>query len=200
MSRYELQPTQTGLQFGGHRTGHGGHVGHADRRRERLRERPQEGERFARVEPGARDVVVALHRLEGDERPRRVALERLPGPWLVLVPRGRRAARAGTSELGQLGTAQVQRRPRRAGGIRGAALRRPLRAGKGSGGEDQQPGQASGERGRRAAGEDGCTDVLAHLSPGCRTAERTIRFGMRVSMRNQPPASGASATPAAIVA
>ncbi len=83
---------QPRVHFRRERHGQPRHVGHADGRRERLRERPQIRERFARVQPRAGDVVVALHRFERAQGARGVAVQhRLPR--LLGLGLGRRAAR-----------------------------------------------------------------------------------------------------------
>ena len=94
-------------------------VGHADGGGERLRERPQEGERFPLVEPGAGDVVGALHRLEGAQGASRVAVEhRLGGLCLCFL--------AAASALREA----CEGRPRCRRRVAGGARRSPLGAGR----------------------------------------------------------------------
>ena len=131
-----------------------GDEGHADGGRERLGERPQVGERFAGVEPRALYVVSLLHRLEADQRPRRVAVEHRLGLLLRRAPghvRPREGAAAGT-QRGPRGPGRIRRgRPR---GVGSAGWRRRTRGRRRGAGQHGQRADQGRQRGgvRRGSG------------------------------------------------
>ena len=211
VSRYEFRPDQPRLQFVRQRHPQVRDERHADRRRERLRERPQIRERFARVQARAADVVVLLHRFECRQRPRRVAGSLAALGFLGDVAAGfvgfavdaatadpRRCARSRTrGRRCALWLSIGRRAPEPAGATRAAwrpRLRRAQRARGASISSEraQAPaGRARSRRGDRVArsSTQATQQARQHVRFGIRSAPRQERSALSAACRSVAPSS-----------
>ena len=171
------QPDQARFQFARERGAQRWHlldrrdVGHAHRRRQPLRERPQEGERFALVETGAQQVVGALHGFERPQATRRVAAQHRRRAACVASSCSRRRGPCGSP--GRQAAWRPPGSARRAAGLVralcGRARRRACRA---------RPRRRRAPR-RAPLGDDGVLFAFAVMPQAPTTDDPRGGFGLR---------------------